>query len=169
MAGVTHQDAHASMQACQTAMAPGWGRREAECDLNAQQVLNPRTGGNMVSRNAPQEGRRIVRPHVDNSTQVAGPSSRQELACDTNAAESSERRNPGEGKMTQGQNGQNGPPEVKDRSMAGSHEPTQGMQLNRQARRKADQLVRKTAIRVAALNMNGFRSLQPDHPNNKWG
>ena len=71
--------------------------------------------------------------------------------------------------MTQGQNGQNGPPEVKDRSMAGSHEPTQGMQLNRQARRKADQLVRKTAIRVAALNMNGFRSLQPDHPNNKWG
>ncbi|TBU56131.1 Endonuclease/exonuclease/phosphatase [Dichomitus squalens] len=40
---------------------------------------------------------------------------------------------------------------------------------NRRSRRKAEQLARKTTIRVATLNINGFGTLQPDHPNNKWG
>ncbi|TBU38140.1 Endonuclease/exonuclease/phosphatase, partial [Dichomitus squalens] len=40
---------------------------------------------------------------------------------------------------------------------------------NRRSRRKAEQLARKTTLRVATLNVNGFGTLQPDHNNNKWG
>ncbi|TBU51509.1 Endonuclease/exonuclease/phosphatase, partial [Dichomitus squalens] len=40
---------------------------------------------------------------------------------------------------------------------------------NRRSRRKVEQLARKSTIRIASLNMNGFGTLQPDHDNNKWG
>ncbi|TBU34079.1 Endonuclease/exonuclease/phosphatase, partial [Dichomitus squalens] len=36
-------------------------------------------------------------------------------------------------------------------------------------RRKVDQLTKKTTIRVASLNMNGFGNMLPDHKENKWG
>ncbi|KAI9056417.1 DNase I-like protein, partial [Trametes sanguinea] len=35
-------------------------------------------------------------------------------------------------------------------------------------RRKAERLLRKTAVRLGSLNMNGFGNLLPEHPDNKW-
>ena len=38
----------------------------------------------------------------------------------------------------------------------------------RPTRRKIDRLARKTGIRVASLNMNGYGALHSAHPDNKW-
>ncbi|OJT05021.1 Transposon TX1 uncharacterized 149 kDa protein [Trametes pubescens] len=39
----------------------------------------------------------------------------------------------------------------------------------RRSRRRDEQIARKTATKVATLNINGFGTLLPDHPDNKWG
>ncbi len=40
---------------------------------------------------------------------------------------------------------------------------------NRQARRRQETIEKRTAVRIASLNMNGFGRLQAGHPENKWG
>lgn len=40
---------------------------------------------------------------------------------------------------------------------------------NRRTRRRQDAKERRTAVRIASLNMNGFGRLQAGHPENKWG
>ncbi|CDO71547.1 hypothetical protein BN946_scf184911.g17 [Trametes cinnabarina] len=52
------------------------------------------------------------------------------------------------------------PPVVNDVSAGDSDERT--------PRRRMEQLARKSTIKIASLNINGFGSLVSDHPENKW-
>ena len=108
-AGVVCQDACASMQACQTATVPFWDRRQAECEPNAQRVLNPGNKGNTVSRVAAQDERRTIASQTDDSSLAAGLGSRhEEKMCGVNMAENtfcSGHVDPREGVTMQDQNG----------------------------------------------------------------
>ncbi|KAI0745333.1 Endonuclease/exonuclease/phosphatase, partial [Earliella scabrosa] len=61
-----------------------------------------------------------------------------------------------------------GPPRDDEGAAAGER-PDQPQREPRRARRFAEQLARKTAIKIATLNMNGFGNLRRDDDLNKWG
>ncbi len=44
-----------------------------------------------------------------------------------------------------------------------------GMEPNRGARRSAEKLAKRDAVRIGTLNINGYGRTEPGHPDNKWG